>query len=73
MNRLPVKFKLHMLLLLDGLLHLLLLYFFVEDTDTIVLCILLEIAFLAGLHPGKKRTPATDIPTVDRSTHRALE
>ncbi len=73
MNSLIVKFTWQMLLLLEGLLHLLLLYFFVEDTDTIVLCILLELAVVCGLHSGKKRTSATDTPTVDRSTHRALE
>ncbi len=65
------KFKWPGLLLLDGLLHLLLLYYFKEDTDTIVLYLLLEIAFFCGLYSGKKRTPTNDTPTEDRSTHRA--
>lgn len=69
MNWLTGKSKWLLFLLLDGLLHLALLLYFAEDTETIVLCILLEVAFFYGLHTGKKRPPATDTPTAAPSTH----
>lgn len=69
MSWLTGKSKWYLFWLLDALLHLALLTYFVEDTETLVLCILLEGAFFCGLHTGKKRPPVSDTPTAAPSTH----
>lgn len=73
MSRCRIRFTRRRRLGLEGLVHFASLLFFVEDTETIVLCILGELAFFVALHLGRKRPPANDIPAVVPLVHSAPE
>lgn len=73
MIRFRYRFTGRWLWCLEGLVHVAGLLLFVEDTETIVLCILGELALVIALHTGKKRPPANDIPAVAPLVHCAPE